>query len=123
MSVETKKRLILRNLLHVNSHMDTRQKGSNGVYVQITADLWPTTPRPRTRGTGAALPFQRTVQRAIGHIVTSPRLSQTAVPKTTDNRTPRITDRGSTACTVPVPDIDDSLPNFSPRKVVLRYRR
>ena len=105
--------------------MDTRQKGSNGVYVQITADLWPSTPRPRTRGTGAALPFQRTIQRAIGHITSSSRLSQTAVPKApaAENKSGRITDRGSTACTMPVPDISDSLPNFSPRKVVLRYRR
>lgn len=114
MSVETKKRLILRNLLHVNSHMDTRQKGSNGVYVQISANLWPVTPRPRTRGTGAALPFQRTVQRAIGHIAGS-RQTQTAGPA------PR--DRGSSAVTIPVPDVDDNLPNFSPRKVILRYRR
>lgn len=69
MSVQTKKRLILQNLLHLDSGVDTKQQRANsGVCVQVTADLWPVTPRPRTRGTGAALPFQKRVQRAIGHI-------------------------------------------------------
>lgn len=110
MSVDTKKRLILRNLLHINSSVDTRrQRANRGLYIQVSTDLWPVTPRPRTRGTGAALPFQRRVQRAIGHIAGA----QVHSSRVTKER-PQVT----AICTV----VDNSQ-DVSPQKVTLRYRR
>jgi len=110
MSVGTNKRVVLRNLLHINSSIDTKQRASTttGVLVQVSANLWPTTRRPKTRGTGAALPFQKRVQRAIGHI------SET-------NKTPERSRRSQLAAATVHTD-DGSCLSMVPARVTLRYR-
>lgn len=113
MSIETKKRLILRNLLHINTNMDTKQRSHNGVLVQVSANIWPVTPRPKTRGTGAALPFQKRVQRAIGHIAGA-RAVRSATGDKPTSRYPIPT---------PTPSPSESSPSFQPQRVTLRYRR
>jgi len=104
MSVDSKRKLILKNLLHVNTPTD-RSRPQNGMVVQVTAELWPSSARPRTRGHAASLPYQRQIQRAIGHIYNL----GSAPP------TPKLQ--------VSEQDQVHSLPEFIPSKVLLRYRR
>ena len=73
MSVEARRRTVLKNLFHVTSSMNSKYRADDSVLVQVTANFWPENAghqqaKRKSPRVEPALPYQRRVERAIGHI-------------------------------------------------------